>query len=772
MLYSKLKWKLSEEVTVHDELDRSFSNSIIKKLLLQRGIFDQETAAQFLYPDLNHLISPSKLSMIDEAAGRIHRAIENKEKILVFGDYDADGISSTTLLLKALQELGADCDFYIPNRYTEGYGPNEAAFQVAYEQGFTLIITVDCGISSVQEAAFAKNLGIDLIITDHHEPQEVLPDAYAIIHPKCSPDYSFKELAGVGVAFKLAEYLLGYLPKHLLEYTALGTIADLVPLIDENRILSFYGLHALTNTNNEGLKALMKVAGIEGDVTEEDVGFSIGPRLNSVGRLQDARLAVQLLLTEDRERAMEIASEIDLLNQHRKQIVKEIAAEADLHIDSEEKEGVIVVANENWNEGVLGIVASRLVQKYERPAIVLAIKPEEGIAKGSARSIPSFDLFKNCMMIKDCFTHFGGHAQAAGMTLPIENIDHLQTQLSSLIREQLSEEDYKQEIEIAGELSVFDVTEELIESVNKLAPFGMGNPKPVFMLKEVPQSARQIGSERNHLKLQFQQDQQKMDGIGFGYGYLHHFITKDTPLTVVGELSINEWNGIKKPQIVIQDASIDEWQLFDRRGKKQQDFSPYMEMYDDHVIVGKKKISTHPKVKYISYHDIPEQLGDMDALYINELPDDLDQLKQMIQLAQPKNIHVCYSVDHSLYMRAFPKREEFVWLYSLVRKQQMIDLNKHLEAIQKMKDWSKDHILFMSEVFSELGFVKIDNGVMTANPNPEKRNLQESSTYQERLKKIEIEKTLYFSNYEQLKDWFQQFMDYLKTPEEAAAYGL
>ena len=772
MLYSKLKWKFSDEVTGSDEFNRSPFDPIIKKLLLQRGITDQETAEQFLLPDLNNLISPSRLSMIDKAATRIHSAIQNKEKILIFGDYDADGVSSTTLLLKALQELNADCDFYIPNRYTEGYGPNREAFQAAFDRGFTLIITVDCGISSLQEAAFAKNLGIDLIITDHHEPQEELPDAYAIIHPKCSPDYPFKELAGVGIAFKLAEYLLDYFPKHLLEYTAIGTIADLVPLVDENRILAYHGLRALSETNNEGLKALMRVAGIEGEVDEEDVGFSIGPRLNSVGRLQDASLAVQLLLIEDRGQAEEVATEVDLLNQQRKQIVKEIAAEADQSIDPEEKEGVIVVANEGWNEGVLGIVASRIVQKYARPAIVLTLKPEEGIAKGSARSIPAFDMFQNCMRIKECFTHFGGHSQAAGMTLPIENRDGLQTQLSNLIKEQLSGEDYKQEIEIAGSLSVSDVTEEIIESVNKLAPFGMHNPKPLFKLKEVPQSVKQIGSERNHLKLQFKNDQKKMEGIGFGYGYLYHFITKNTPITVVGELNINEWNGMRKPQIVLQDVAIDEWQLFDGRGKRRWDITPYMETYDFHVVVGKKKISSHPKIKYISYDDTPEPLGDRDALYISELPEDLNQLKQILRLTKPKNIHVCYSVDHSFYLRAFPKREEFVWLYSLVHKQEMIDLDRHLGAIQKMKGWSKDHIRFMSEVFHELGFVNIEGSKITATPNPKKRELQESITYQERLQQIEIEKILYYSNYEQLKGWFQQYMDDLKTPEEGMAYGL
>lgn len=773
MLRSKSNWKFTnaEELEAPILEDPSFS-PIVRKLLLQRGITTEKAAKQFLSPDLNDLHDPSKLSMIDKAKERIYQAIENNEKILVFGDYDADGITSTTVLLKALDELGATCDFYIPNRFTEGYGPNEAAFQAAYDQGFSLIITVDCGIASVKEAEWAKRHQIDLIITDHHEPQKELPDAYAIIHPKCSPDYPFQELAGVGVAFKLAEYLLGYFPEHLLEFTAIGTIADLVPLVDENRILAFHGLRALTNTKTIGLKALKQVSGIEGNVTEDDVGFSIGPRLNSVGRLQDARLAVQMLLSENREEAIAIANEIDALNEERKQIVKEIVSEAELEIDSDEKEGVIIVAKEGWNEGVLGIVASRLVQKYGRPAIVLTLKPEEGLAKGSARSIPAFDLFQNCMEVKDCFTHFGGHSQAAGMTLPMDHIEFLRKHLSNRIKEQLSENDYKQEIEIAGELTVSDIDEDLIASINKLAPFGMSNPKPIFLMKEVPREAKQIGSERNHLKLQFQTEHNRLEAIGFGFGYLEPLLTPSTPVMIVGELGINEWNGIRKPQIVVQDAAIEEWQLFDARGKKSQDLAQYMDVYDKHVVLSKEAFMSHPKVMYITYDETPEKLEPMDALYIYELPEDLHQLKRFIQLAQPKNIHVCYHVEESAYLASFPKREEFVWLYSVIRKQKTLDLNKHLGTIQKLRGWSEERVKFISQVFFELGFVRIENGMITINPNPAKRDLKDSRTYQQRLQQIEVEKTLYYSNYDQLKNWFQQCMDEVETAKEGVTNGL
>lgn len=505
MLQSKANWKYTslQEAAVDWEDDAVALSPIVKQLLQQRGITSIEEARQFLSPDIKNLHSPLKIDSIERAAGRVHKAIDNDEKILIYGDYDADGVSSTTVLIKALEELEANCDFYIPNRFTEGYGPNEAAFRAAAENGFTLIITVDTGIASVYEAHVAKELGIDLIITDHHEPQEELPDCFAIIHPKCSEGYPFQELAGVGVAFKFAQSLLGYFPKHLLEFAAIGTIADLVPLVDENRVLAFYGLHALTISQNPGIKALKRVCKVEGNVTEEDVGFLIGPRINAVGRLENADLAVQLLLTDDDEIAQEMAEEINVINDERKKIVNNIFQEAQQIVESSATHDVIIVAKEGWNEGVLGIVASKLVRKYDRPAIVLTIKPELNTVKGSARSIPAFDFFKNGMRIRELFTHFGGHAQAAGMTFPLDNLPLVQEKLDTFIREELTESDFKQVIEISAQLKVEEIDEELVQEIDRLAPFGMKNPKPVFELKEAPADARKIGSAKNHLKLLF-----------------------------------------------------------------------------------------------------------------------------------------------------------------------------------------------------------------------------------------------------------------------------
>ncbi|WP_099158626.1 single-stranded-DNA-specific exonuclease RecJ [Virgibacillus ndiopensis] len=775
MLQSKATWNFTtlqdNLIQWTDDLNNNFS-PVIKELLLQRGIATAQEANEFLSPNLANLFSPHGFASIDKAAERVHKAIEQNEKILIYGDYDADGVSSTTVLLKALQELGADCAFYIPNRFTEGYGPNEAAFRQASEDGYRLIITVDTGIASVHEANVAKDIGIDLIITDHHEPQDTLPDAFAIVHPKCSPDYPFQELAGVGVAFKFAERLLGYFPEQLLDLVAIGTIADLVPLVSENRILAYYGLRKLTTTNRHGLKALKKLCKIEGNVTEEDVGFLIGPRLNAVGRLQDADLAVQLLLTEDSDEAEDLAGMVEDLNKERQQIVANIVKEAEKVVQPDGN-GVIIVAQEGWNEGVLGIVASRLVRKYDRPAIVLAINPENNSVKGSARSIPAFDLFKNCMKVRSLFTHFGGHSQAAGMTLPLENLQMLQAELNQSIIDQLTEEDFKQVIDISKTLTLPEMNETLVDEINQLAPFGMANPKPVFHVKQVPTDIRQLGNMKKHLKLQFKQDAVNVEGIGFGLGSHFDFISQQTPVSIVGELGINEWNGNKKVQIVIQDMKIDEWQLFDHRGKKNLDILPFTNVGENALIVCNEESDRLPqKVNHILFGTSLETLTKLDTLFIYDLPTNLADLEAIVQRTKPSRIHACYYVENSSYMKVFPSRDDFKWFYALIRTKKVLDLNKEMDIIKDRRGWTRDLIVFISKVFFELEFVTIVNGVITLNPNPSKKDLQESRIYQQRLNQADIEKTLYYSNYEKLKEWFSTCIDVAEGPKEELTHGL
>ncbi|HEX6595134.1 MAG TPA: single-stranded-DNA-specific exonuclease RecJ [Bacillota bacterium] len=774
MLDSQSNWKFIKHI--NDSLDDTLHHSpLIHELLQQRGIYTENEAESFLNPNIKNLHSPQRIEGIEKASERVHEAIQLDEKILIYGDYDADGVCSTAILMQTLRELGARCDFYIPNRFTEGYGPNEQAFKDAAQAGVDVIITVDTGIAAIHEAEVAHKVGIDLIITDHHDVQQHLPSAYAIIHPNLSPNYPFKELAGAGVAFKFAEHLLGYFPEQLLDLVAIGTIADLVPLRDENRILTYHGLRKIWKTNRPGLQALKKNCNLSHQVTEEDIGFKMGPRLNAAGRLQDADIAVHLLVTDDVQEAEHIADVIEQLNIERQQMVTQIVKEAEQMVDVTKQKEVIIVGKEGWNEGVLGIVASRLVNTFHRPAIVLAIDKATAVAKGSARSIPAFHLFDNCMEVKDLFTSFGGHAQAAGMTLPVENIRALQAALNDRMNEKLTADDFKQTIEIHRTLSISEIDEALVREIEQLAPFGIGNPKPLFHVKHVPNYIRQLGALKNHLKIHFNDTDSRLEGIGFGMGDLHSYIAPETPVSIVGELGINEWNGKRTVQMIIEDIKVDQWQLFDHRGRKLNDLQSHIQPNKRVVAVNSSGHSTighlSNDVKQLMYDDDLRSITEADTLLLFDLPPTLNTLKQIVQLVKPTNIHACFYIEESTYLAPMPSRKDFKWLYVQIYKRKQLHVNNELPMIMDAKNWSKEYVHFMIKVFLELQFVVYDQGVLTLHPSPVKQDLSSSKTYQERINQATIEKTLYYSTYDDLKQWFEDCMVDI-APKEEVTYGL
>ena len=577
MLKSNTRWivRSSNNEKITQLVDEIHVTPLVASLLVNRGLDNPEEARAFLFNEKQEFYDPYLLNDMDKAVVRINQAVENQEAILIFGDYDADGVTSTTVMMKTLQKLGANVQFYIPNRFTEGYGPNEGAFRHAHEIGISLILTVDTGIAALHEARVAKELGIDLIITDHHEPGPELPDAFALVHPKFGENsYPFPHLAGVGVAFKLAHALLGEVPEHLLPFVAIGTIADLVPLKDENRLIVQKGLTLLKETDNVGLHALFKLAGVDqASIDEETIGFSIAPRINAAGRLDCADPTVYLLLTEDPSLAEALAEDIEQMNKDRKELVNTISEEAIQMVEQHfpiKENSCLVIGKEGWNPGVIGIVASRLVEKFYRPTIVLSFDQEKGVAKGSARSIPGFDLFKNLSSCRDLLPHFGGHTMAAGMTLNLTDVGELRQRLNQYAHQQLKEEDLIPITYIDSEISLQDIHLEAIEEMNKLAPYGMDNPKPKVLIKDANiESIRKIGSEQNHLKLILEYDGTTLDGVGFGLGNVCDHISPASKVSVIGELSINEWNNRKKPQIFLQDLMVPTWQLFDSRGSKK-----------------------------------------------------------------------------------------------------------------------------------------------------------------------------------------------------------
>ncbi|WP_130860074.1 single-stranded-DNA-specific exonuclease RecJ [Gracilibacillus phocaeensis] len=770
MLESQSKWLFTynqENKPNTEVLAAIDTGPVVKELLVQQGIDSVEKARQFLQPSLDHLLATSDLAGVDTAVERVKQAVEAGESILVYGDYDADGVTSTTVMIEALREAGAMCDYYIPNRFTEGYGPNETAFREAHRQGFQLIITVDNGIAGVEEVAVANELGLDVIITDHHEVQEQLPEALAVIHPKCSEDYAFKELAGVGVAFKFAQHLLGYLPKQYLDLVAVGTIADLVPLQDENRILAYYGLQSLAQTSRKGMQALMRKCKISDQITEEDVGFRIAPRLNAVGRLQDANMAVDLLLTEDEEEAEELAGYIQELNTERQRIVSAITEEAMAIYEENEQQGdVIIVAKQGWNQGVLGIVASKLIQTYHRPAIVLTIDPETNQAKGSARSIAGFDMFQNCMQHRDLFTHFGGHAQAAGMTLPVENINKLQQELMTLAKIQLAEDDFKPQLTVTGHLTISQIDLDLLMELQQLAPFGMGNPKPLFHLEAVPTEMRQIGETKNHLKIKFAEAGVQMDAIGFGFGSSFLHLAKDSVIEVIAELQINEWNGIRKPQLMLKDIAVFDWQLFDYRGVKN---------WHKHIKPTAQDITVSFQGQHDGEHVLSkEQAAQLnrstDGLFLLDMPNQLDDVIHLLQTLNFKRLFLCYPTNQGHYFEALPTREEFKWLYQSLLKKGSFNYKIEAPKLAQFKGWKLDKIKFMFQVFHELNFVGGNGQNIVPLQSPSKKDLTEANVYKERKKQIQLEEILVYSSYKQLKSWITKQLN--SEQEEEVVYGL
>ncbi|PLT34583.1 single-stranded-DNA-specific exonuclease RecJ [Bacillus sp. V5-8f] len=783
MLKSKTRWIIdsADEKLVQEFVNVLQITPLVARLLVNRGIKTTEEARSFIYINEQSFHDPFLLKDMDKAVARIRQAVDAGEKIRIFGDYDADGVSSTTVMMTILEKMGANVDFYIPNRFTEGYGPNETAFRLAADAGVKLLITVDTGISAINEANLASELGMDYIITDHHEPGPELPEALAIIHPKLADNtYPFKELAGVGVAFKVAHALLGELPEDLLEITAIGTIADLVPLFGENRLIAARGIEKLRHTSRPGLLSLIQKAGIQKEtLNEESIGFGLAPRINAAGRLGSANPAVALLMEGDAVVAEELASEIDLMNKERQALVAEITEEAIREVEENfppQQNGVLVVGKEGWNSGIIGIVASKLVDRFYRPAIVLSFDMEKGLAKGSARSIEGYDLFKNLSECRDILPHFGGHPMAAGMTLKIEDVDELRSRLNRLATEQLSEEDFQPVTRLDGVTDLEDVTLQSIEEMGLLAPFGMNNPKPKILIQSMPISEiRKIGANQNHLKLQLGKEGNYLDGVGFGLGYLFADISPLSNLSVIGELAVNEWNNNRKPQIFLQDISIESWQLFDFRGMNRvEKWLADIPKENRQVIVFSEEtmkqfpfLGQNEKIAHINNEENARNVNLSGSnVILLDMPPSKQLLEYTLRNKGPSRVYVHFHQHQDHFFSTMPTREHFKWFYAYLSKKGPLDVKRYGEQLAKYRGWSRDTIDFISQVFFELEFVTIENGLITLNKNANKRDLSDAPSYKKKKEQIELEHELLYSSYQQLFDWFDTLVQEAERLEE------
>lgn len=783
MLNSKTKWivQKTDQRKVEMLVNGLTISPLVATMLINRGLDTIESARSFLF-DHESFHDPYLFPDMNKAVTRIKQAVDSAEPILIYGDYDADGVSSTTVLMKTFQELGANnVQYYIPNRLKEGYGPNEQAFRQAAGMGIKLIITVDNGIAAVDEAKVAKELGIDLIITDHHEMGPTLPEAYATIHPKlpgCT--YPFHELAGVGVALKLAQALLGRVPDQLLEIAVIGTIADLVSLKGENRLIAKQGLAKMNGTNNPGLKAILKLAGVQlSSITEETIGFVLAPRINAVGRLEDADLAVKLLLTDDAAEATDLAEQMDALNKQRQSLASQMTDEAMEEIEKNfplAKNRVLVIGREGWHPGVIGIVASRIVEKYYRPTIIFSYDRESGLAKGSARSIPGFNLFNNLSTCRDILPHFGGHPMAAGMTVKMTDVNELRQRLNKLAIEQLTEEDLIPVTPLDAQIELSSVDLKTIDEINLLAPFGMDNPKPKLFMSDVQiVNMRKIGSDQNHLKMTVAKCGSSLDGVGFGLGAYADQISPLAGISLIGELSINEWNHIRKPQIFIQDLAVRSWQLFDFRGKNQ--IKNILEIVPEEnrkwILFHKdsyEKFIPSLKKEAILIQSLDEAKS-LDLFHSNvvlvDLPSAINIMSALVEGKKPSRIYAYFYKESSDYFSMIPTRDQFKWFYAFLLKQGTVDMKKYGDAIAKRRGWPKETIFFMTKVFYDLDFVTINNGLVTIKKQAQKRELADSRTYQLKQEQSTLESTLLLSSFQQLKDWFDSYIQEPAENEEA-----
>lgn len=556
----ELNQVLSRDLDIHP---------LIARILTNRGLDNPDDIHRFLYPKLTDLRDPFMIKDMAQAVQRTLDAIAAREKIIIYGDYDVDGITSIALLSDVLRVLEADFDFYLPNRITQGYGFSRDGIDTCKSMGARLLISVDCGVSSVEEAAYAKEQGLDLIITDHHEPSDEFPKCIALLNPKRKDaDYPFKDLAGVGVAFKFAQGLIHQAAerkmfpgdsiniKEMLDLVALGTVADVVPLIDENRIFVKYGIKQINKTERIGLKELEAVASVTQDVNSSDIAFKLAPRLNAVGRLGDARHAVKLLTSEDEQEAFNLATMMERNNRMRQNIESEILEEAEEMIEESVNLGsakIIILHSPKWHQGVIGIVASRIAKHYYKPALIIS-SMEGDTGKGSGRSIEEFDLLDGLRQCGDLLDAYGGHRLAAGFQIKMANFEKFCERLERIASQKLDCESVQPRIVIDAEVQLLEMTPGFVKDLDLLEPFGNGNQRPVFCTRNLflTWAPKIVGN--NHLKLWFDTKDGVMEGIAFSKGdMISEMKFKDTPYDIVFLPRLNYYKGEENVQLFIRD---------------------------------------------------------------------------------------------------------------------------------------------------------------------------------------------------------------------------
>ncbi len=808
ILHDKV-WKYNKSDISTDPFDDMQISSVAKSLLIKRKIDTKELARKFLYPEIEDFYNPFELSQMDIAVERINEAIDKGEKICIYGDYDVDGITSTSLLIRTFRYLNYEVDYYIPDRKSEGYGVNKEALKKIKESGVSLLITVDCGITSVDEASYSKDIGLDLIITDHHECQEKLPDALALINPKKpSCNYRFDMLAGVGIALKLAHAIVGEdfinLLDELIDLAALGTIADIAPLNDENRIISKIGLEAINAYTSIGISSLIEESGLsDKEINSGHIGFMIAPKINAAGRIGSPSLAVELLTTESHERAREISKELCELNDKRQEIEKQILMEAIAYVDKNidvNKDKILIVEGHNWHTGIIGIVSSRISEKYYRPSVILNV--EDGVAKGSARSVGSFSIFEALNSCKDLFNKFGGHDQAAGLSLDASNIEELRIRINEYANSHIGEFDLIPVVKVEDKLKSSDITYKLIDELSLFEPFGVGNPKPVFSYDNLAiDQVRLLGKDKTHLKISVHDQTRMFDCLGFGMGEKFSYFRSNDLVNMAFTLEKNNFRGVETIQFMIKDiksAHIEDDKSKDLISKYTYELFKYIDSYEradsfndkytnelliskselEDYIIGQNKLSIYINslggikdfylnyfdkiIESVSYHWGDEEVDpskkinvfflstssksrDMDTIDIiyDECLSHEELCSYDINRLKFYNFEDEKAISKEIIRSSIPDREDLKNIYIFIKQNQ--DHLIYLEDIIKKTNLNHLKLLLSISLMLKEGLIsgEFNNEKVKVSlvPTKEKINILETSYY----KKIQAFKESYFS---------------------------
>lgn len=723
---------------------------LVASILIKRGYDDEEKIERFLEPGESSFYDPNLIHDMPKAVERIQDAIVNDQVITVYGDYDADGITSTSIVYETLSSIGANVNYYIPNRFDEGYGPNENTFQKLIDAGTQLFITVDNGIAGNQAIQLAQDQGVDVVVTDHHEIPEEVPNAYALVHPRLGETpYPFGQLSGAGVAFKLVWALTEEFPVELIELASIGTIADVVSLTDENRAIVKSGLQAMRQTIRPGIIELAKRAGVNLDnIDEEDIGFAIAPRLNSLGRMGDANPGVNLLTTMDEDVAKELAKKTESANTDRKSLVDNVtkAAMEAVEARTEPLPSVLVVNGEGWHFGVLGIAASRLVDRYQRPVIVLSTNEATGLAKGSGRSIEQFDLFKGIDPIREKLVAFGGHHSAVGLTLAVDQIDTLKEQLRLAAEDQQVDLTAKPTLAVTTKVAVDDLTAAFYQDLQTLAPFGADNPKPTLELSyRRLQDIQTIGKTQDHLKFKIVGHNRSVSALDFGTGDISEQLNASGVTTrIAGQLSTNTWRGKTNLQFMVSDIDQESLPFVDSRTsqlKKTMFIQTGVYVFFHQRLMNQLSEYLQPESQGIMFDQL-DQITDDSNIYLVDCPDTVDDLLGVLQKAQPGQTTFYLYKKNLVSNLGMPDRQQYAKLFKFVKTHSNFNLGSQSKQLANHLHIPTNNLIFMVQVFWELGFIAINDKIVNVNPNYSAQRLETAPSYQLRLQQIQTEHEL------------------------------